>query len=456
MLPVTPHVKFIGVDDDNLDLFEGQYPVPNGISYNSYLIDDENIAVVDAVDIRRCSEWLALLDSTLDGRHPAYLIVQHMEPDHSGSIRAVLEKYPEMKVVATAKAIAMLDNFFDGMGFSERSISVKDGDTLSLGHTTLRFITAPMVHWPEVMMTLDETDGVLFSADAFGTFATSNATEGWDNEARRYYCNIVGKYGSCVQAVMKKLTGLPFGIIAPLHGPILKENLAHYWNLYDKWSRYIPETEGVLVAYASIYGGTAEAARRLADMLRSRGAGDVVLIDLCRHDVSYAVAEAFRLSRLALCSVTYDGAMFPAMHNFLHHLAAKNFSGRHVGILENGSWAPTAGKLMCKALAEMKDMTVVGSTVTIRSRLHDSDIASLSSLALALAERHSSQHPTEDKKIIAPGARIAAPGAINFTGQNPIICNWTINHHPSTHLIYLGLEFCLLLIDTPGNQRILA
>ena len=382
MLPVTPHVKFIGVDDDNLDLFEGQYPVPNGISYNSYLIDDENIAVVDAVDIRRCSEWLALLDSTLDGRHPAYLIVQHMEPDHSGSIRAVLEKYPEMKVVATAKAIAMLDNFFDGMGFSERSISVKDGDTLSLGHTTLRFITAPMVHWPEVMMTLDETDGVLFSADAFGTFATSNATEGWDNEARRYYCNIVGKYGSCVQAVMKKLTGLPFGIIAPLHGPILKENLAHYWNLYDKWSRYIPETEGVLVAYASIYGGTAEAARRLADMLRSRGAGDVVLIDLCRH----AVSEAFRLSRLALCSVTYDGAMFPAMHNFLHHLAAKNFSGRHVGILENGSWAPTAGKLMCNALAEMKDMTVVDSTVTIRSRLHDSDLASLSSLAQALAE----------------------------------------------------------------------
>ena len=386
MLPVTPHVKFIGVDDDNLDLFEGQYPVPNGISYNSYLIDDENIAVVDAVDIRRCSEWLALLDSTLDGRHPAYLIVQHMEPDHSGSIRAVLEKYPEMKVVATAKAIAMLDNFFDGMGFSERSISVKDGDTLSLGHTTLRFITAPMVHWPEVMMTLDETDGVLFSADAFGTFATSNATEGWDNEARRYYCNIVGKYGSCVQAVMKKLTGLPFGIIAPLHGPILKENLAHYWNLYDKWSRYIPETEGVLVAYASIYGGTAEAARRLADMLRSRGAGDVVLIDLCRHDVSYAVAEAFRLSRLALCSVTYDGAMFPAMHNFLHHLAAKNFSGRHVGILENGSWAPTAGKLMCNTLSEMKDMTVAGSTVTIRSRLHDSDLASLSSLAQALAE----------------------------------------------------------------------
>ena len=349
-------------------------------------LGDENIAVVDAVDIRRCSEWLALLDSTLDGRHPAYLIVQHMEPDHSGSIRAVLEKYPEMKVVATAKAIAMLDNFFDGMGFSERSISVKDGDTLSLGHTTLRFITAPMVHWPEVMMTLDETDGVLFSADAFGTFATSNATEGWDNEARRYYCNIVGKYGSCVQAVMKKLTGLPFGIIAPLHGPILKENLAHYWNLYDKWSRYIPETEGVLVAYASIYGGTAEAARRLADMLRSRGAGDVVLIDLCRHDVSYAVAEAFRLSRLALCSVTYDGAMFPAMHNFLHHLAAKNFSGRHVGILENGSWAPTAGKLMCNALAEMKDMTVVDSTVTIRSRLHDSDLASLSSLAQALAE----------------------------------------------------------------------
>ena len=387
MLPVTPHVKFIGVDDDNLDLFEGQYPVPNGISYNSYLIDDENIAVVDAVDIRRCSEWLALLESTLDGRPPAYLIVQRMEPDHSGSIRAVLEKYPEMKVVATAKAIAMLDNFFDGMGFSERSISVKDGDTLTFGHTTLRFITAPMVHWPEVMMTLDETDGVLFSADAFGTFAMSTASEGWDNDARRYYCNIVGKYGASVQSVMKKLTEQPFSTIAPLHGPVLKDNLAHYWNLYDKWSRYVPETEGVLVAYASIYGGTAEAARRLADMLRTRGAGDVVLLDLSRHDVSYAVAEAFRLSRIALCSVTYDGALFPAMQNFIHHIAAKNLNGRKVGIIENGSWAPMAGKLIEKALSEMKNMTVVAPTVTLRSRLHTADLPALEALADALSER---------------------------------------------------------------------
>ena len=281
----------------------------------------------------------------------------------------------------------MLDNFFDGMGFSERSISVKDGDTLSLGHTTLRFITAPMVHWPEVMMTLDETDGVLFSADAFGTFAMSTASEGWDNEARRYYCNIVGKYGASVQSVMKKLTEQPFSTIAPLHGPVLKDNLAHYWNLYDKWSRYVPETEGVLVAYASIYGGTAEAARRLADMLRTRGAGDVVLLDLSRHDVSYAVAEAFRLSRIALCSVTYDGALFPAMQNFIHHIAAKNLNGRKVGIIENGSWAPMAGKLIEKALSEMKNMTVVAPTVTLRSRLHTADLPALEALADALSER---------------------------------------------------------------------
>lgn len=388
MLPVTPHVKFIGVDDDNLDIFEGQYSIPDGISYNSYIIDDGDIAVVDAVDTRRCSEWLAALGEALDGRQPAYLIVQHMEPDHSGSIRAAMEAYPCMKIVATAKAVGMLENFFEGTGLQTRATSVKDGETLTLsGGTVLRFITAPMVHWPEVMMTLDETDGVLFSADAFGTFAMSTASEGWDNEARRYYCNIVGKYGASVQSVMKKLTGQPFSTIAPLHGPVLKDNLAHYWNLYDKWSRYEPETEGVLVAYASIYGGTAEAGRRLADMLRTRGAGDVVLIDLCRHDVSYAVAEAFRLSRIALCSVTYDGALFPAMQNFIHHLAAKNLNGRKVGIIENGSWAPMAGKLIEKALSEMKNMTVVAPTVTLRSRLHTADQPALEALADALSER---------------------------------------------------------------------
>lgn len=386
MQAIAPNVKFIGAEDDNLDLFEGQYPLTQGISYNSYLIDDEQIAVMDAVDIRRCSDWLTRLADALGGRTPAYLIVQHMEPDHSGSIRAMLERYPEAKVVATAKAMAMLDNFFDGIDLAERRVTVADGDTLSLGRTTLRFITAPMVHWPEVMVTLDETDGILFSADAFGSFAMSEADEAWTDEARRYYCNIVGKYGANVQALMKKLSGLKFSTIASLHGPLLNGDLARYWTLYDKWSRYEPECRGTLVAYASIYGGTAEAARRLAMELEKRDAGEVVLMDLCRHDVSYAVAEAFRLSRLALCSVTCDASLFPAMHNFLHHLEMKSFRNRPFALIENGSWAPAAGKLMCDTLGRMKGMTQVAPVLTIRSRMHPADICGISSLADALAK----------------------------------------------------------------------
>lgn len=386
MQAIAPNVKFIGAEDDNLDLFEGQYPLNQGISYNSYLIDDEQIAVMDAVDIRRCSDWLTRLADALGGRTPAYLIVQHMEPDHSGSIRAMLERYPEAKVVATAKAMAMLDNFFDGIDLAERRVTVADGDTLSLGRTTLRFITAPMVHWPEVMVTLDETDGILFSADAFGSFAMSEADEAWTDEARRYYCNIVGKYGANVQALMKKLSGLKFSTIASLHGPLLNGDLARYWTLYDKWSRYEPECRGTLVAYASIYGGTAEAARRLAMELEKRDAGEVVLMDLCRHDVSYAVAEAFRLSRLALCSVTYDASLFPAMHNFLHHLEMKSFRNRPFALIENGSWAPVAGKLMCDTLGRMKGMTQVAPVLTIRSRMHPADICGISALADALAK----------------------------------------------------------------------
>jgi len=386
MQAIAPNVKFIGAEDDNLDLFEGQYPLTQGISYNSYLIDDEQIAVMDAVDIRRCSDWLTRLADALGGRTPAYLIVQHMEPDHSGSIRAMLERYPEAKVVATAKAMAMLDNFFDGIDLAERRVTVADGDTLSLGRTTLRFITAPMVHWPEVMVTLDETDGILFSADAFGSFAMSEADEAWTDEARRYYCNIVGKYGANVQALMKKLTGLKFSTIASLHGPLLDGDLARYRALYDIWSRYEPECRGTLVAYASIYGGTAEAARRLAMELEKRDAGEVVLMDLCRHDVSYAVAEAFRLSRLALCSVTYDASLFPAMHNFLHHLEMKSFRNRPFALIENGSWAPVAGKLMCDTLGRMKGMTQVAPVLTIRSRMHPADICGISALADALAK----------------------------------------------------------------------
>lgn len=386
MQAIAPRVRFIGAEDDNLDLFEGQYPLSNGISYNSYLIDDDQIAVMDAVDIRRCDVWLTRLADALDGRRPDYLIVQHMEPDHSGSIRAMLERYPATKIVATAKAIAMLGNFFEGIPFTDRCITVADGDTLCLGHTTLRFITAPMVHWPEVMVTLDESDGVLFSADAFGSFAMSEATDAWIDEARRYYCNIVGKFGPSVQTLIKKLSSLQFGIIAPLHGPVLNGNLDRYCTLYNKWSRYEPECDGTLVAYASIYGGTAEAAARLAMELEKRNAGEVTLMDLCRHDVSYAVAEAFRLSRMALCSVTYDGAMFPAMHTFLHHLEMKNFRNRPFAVIENGSWAPAAGKHMCEALGHMKGMTQVAPVMTIHSRMHQSDLSEIANLADALAK----------------------------------------------------------------------
>lgn len=386
MTIVKQDIRFVGVEDDNLDLFEGQYPVAKGISYNSYIINDDAVAVIDAVDRRRCGDWLAAVDAALQGRNPDYLIVQHMEPDHSGSIDMFACAYPEARIVVTDKAARMIGEFFRSVDFGGRIITVADGDTLNLGHTTLRFVTAPMVHWPEVVMTLDETHGVLFSADAFGTFAMSADTEGWDSEARRYYCNIVGKFGPSVQSVMKKLTGKAFDLIAPLHGPVLRDNLAHYWNLYDLWSRYEPETDGVLVAYASVYGGTADAARRFAAMLEEEGAGVAVPFDLCRHDVSYAVAEAFRFSRIALCSVTYDADMFPAMHNFLHHIAAKNLRNRKVALIENGSWAPMAAKKMAAMLESMHGMEVVAPAVTLHSRLCDADIPALRALAAALAK----------------------------------------------------------------------
>ncbi len=389
MRSLTDNIKFIGAEDDNLDLFEAQYPVPCGISYNSYFIDDSHPAVIDSVDVRRCSDWLAALDVALaaSGREvPEYLVVQHMEPDHSGSLKALATRYPDMKIVCTAKAAAMLADFFEDVDFSTRVLVVADGDTLNLGRTLLRFVTAPMVHWPEVMMTLDETDGVLFSADAFGSFSMSSASSGpaWDAEARRYYTNIVGRFGASVQSVMRKLTGRGFSIIAPLHGPVLSDDLAHYWQLYDRWSRYEPECDGVLVAYASIYGGTADVARRLASMLDAGGAGKVVVLDLCRHDVSYAVAEAFRLSRMALCSVTYDGGLFPAMRDFLHHIESKRLCGRKVALVENGSWAPQAARLMADALGRMKGMESVSPVITIRSRMHHADMQAMQRMAADL------------------------------------------------------------------------
>lgn len=384
MNKLPEHIHYVGVDDDNIDLFEAQYPVSHGISYNSYIIEDEHIAIVDTVDRRVCGEWLAKVRMKLDGRAPSYLIVNHTEPDHSGSIRALLEQYPGIRVVASAKALAMLANFFEDIDFEARSMAVADNGTLALGRTALRFITAPMVHWPEVIVTLDETDGVLFSADAFGSFATASCPEAWDTEARRYYTNIVGKYGNSVQALLKKVSTHSVNIIAPLHGPVLTDNLGHHIALYDKWSRYEPETRGTLIAYASVYGGITAAARRLASILQNRGERNVVLMDLCRHDVSQAVAEAFRLDKMVLCSVTYDGNMFPAMHNFIHHIALKGLTRRRVGLVENGSWAPVAARLMAGELAAMRDMTVIEPAVTLRGTLHDSDTAALEALAGAL------------------------------------------------------------------------
>lgn len=377
-------IIYIGADDDNLDLFEAQYPIPEGISYNSYLIADTCPAIVDAVDTRRCSDWLSSVSAT--GITPEYLIVQHVEPDHSGSVGALVARFPDIKIVCTAKAAAMLADFFADIDFTTRVRTVSEGDTLVLGRHTLRFITAPMVHWPEVMMTLDTTAGILFSADAFGTFGMYGAPTdtSWDAEARRYYTNIVGKYGAQVQAVIKKLATSAFATIAPLHGPVLTGDLTHYLHLYDLWSRYEPESDGVLVAYASVYGGTAGAARLLASELYANGAPEVVLMDLSRHDVSYAVAEAFRLGRMALCSVTYDGGLFPAMHSFLHHIKCKNLRCRRIVLVENGSWAPVAARLMAEALATMKDMTVVGKPLTLHSRLHPGDMASIRALAAEL------------------------------------------------------------------------
>lgn len=380
----SENIRFIGADDENLDLFEAQYPLPNGISYNSYLIIDEHIAIVDAVDIRRTDDWIANLTAALpEGRTPEYLIIQHMEPDHSGSICHLMERFPDVKIVCTAKGASMLGNYFEDIDFTGKIVIASDSQPLSLGSRQLRFITAPMVHWPEVMLTYDETDGILFSADAFGSFAMSDAgiESAWDSEARRYYTNIVGRFGTSVKMLMKKLVDLKFNIIAPLHGPVISSNLSHYWGLYEKWSGYEPEAKGTLIAYASIYGGTAEAARRIADRLRSLpDAGEVVLFDLTRRDVSFAVSEAFRLSSMVLCSVTYDGGIFPAMHTFIHHLCSKKLANRRIALVENGSWAPQAARIMSAELQSLPGVELVTPTLTLHSRLHRADLPTLNAL----------------------------------------------------------------------------
>lgn len=384
---ITPSVLYIGVDDTDLDLFESQYALPQGVSYNSYLIiGKEKTAIVDSVDARKAAEWMDNLDKALAGRQPDYLIVQHMEPDHSGGLEAALRKYPSLTVVATAAAVKMMPLYVDTELTAGRTLAVGDGDTLPLGDRTLTFVTAPMVHWPEVMVTADSADGILFSADAFGKFGALSLTAGeeWACEARRYYFNIVGKYGANVQTLLRKVAGARIDIIAPLHGPVLSDNIAYYTSLYDIWSRYQAETPGVLVAHASIYGNTAAAARRVADMLRERGVGKVSVMDLTRCDQAEAVEDAFRLDRMVLASSTYDANIFPPMHDFLHHLRLKGFRNRKVALIENGSWSPIAARKMRDMLAEMRDIEIVEPAVTLRGRMTPADEVALEALASAM------------------------------------------------------------------------
>ena len=381
---VTENIKYIGVDDTTIDLFESQYVVPNGISYNSYLIMDEKIAIMDTVDFRKSEEWFANLEEALEGRIPDYLVVQHMEPDHSGNMATLIEKYSEIKIVASAKAIQMMPQFFEDTCFEGKTIIAKEGDTLNLGTHTLQFFMAPMVHWPEVMVTYDSLDKILFTADGFGKFGALAHEEEWACEARRYYFNICGKYGAQVQALLKKAATLDIECICPLHGPILKENLDYYIGLYDTWSKYEVETEGIFIAYASIHGGTKKVAEKLAEILREKGAPKVSIADLCRDDMAEAVEDAFRMSKLVVAAASYDADVFPPMHDFLHHLKLKAYQKRRVGIIENGSWAPCAGRIMKGMLETMKEIEIVEPMVTIRSTMKQGDIPALEALADAM------------------------------------------------------------------------
>ena len=379
-IKITDSILYVGVDDKTIDLFESQYVVPNGVSYNSYVIMDEKVTVMDTVDARKTAEWLSNLEEALAGREVDYLVVSHMEPDHASNIGILAEKYPNMKVVGNAKTFAMIPQFFD-VDLSERSIAVKEGDTLSLGEHTLQFLMAPMVHWPEVMVAYERSEKVLFSADGFGKFGALDADEAWTCEARRYYFNIVGKYGAQVQALLKKAATLDIQMICPLHGPILKEDLGYYIGKYDIWSKYEPEDEGVFIAYASIHGNTAKAAKELAKMLEEKGAKRVAIADLARDDMAEAVEDAFRHDRLVVASSTYDGGLFPCMEDFLLHLKAKNFQKRTVGLMENGSWAPMAGKKMREILEGMKEITILEPVVTIKSTVKEDTLKVMEELA---------------------------------------------------------------------------
>lgn len=389
---IFPEIKYIGVDDLELDLFEGQYTVPKGMAYNSYVILDDKVAVMDTVDARKGAEWRANLSGALAGRTPDYLVVQHVEPDHSGEIARLMQDYPAMQLVATAKAIQMLPQFFeDASLFEGRTIAVKEGDTLPLGSHTLHFILAPMVHWPEVMVSFEGAAGVLFAADAFGKFGAlskcgyfGEEDDDWACEARRYYFNICGKYGAQVQVLLKKAAALPVKVIAPLHGPVLREDLAQYVGLYDTWSKYEAETQGVFVAYASIHGGTAEAAHKMAEILKAKGCPKVAVSDLAREDFAECVEDAFRYPRMVLAASSYDAGLFTPAYNFLHVLQAKTWQKRKLAIIENGSWAPSAGRVIKEMAGTMKEVEIVAEPVTIRSRMKASDIPALEALADAI------------------------------------------------------------------------
>ena len=377
---VTEDIRYIGVNDHDVDLFEGQYTVENGMSYNSYVILDEKVAVMDTVDAHFGVEWLQNLETELNGRRPDYLVVQHMEPDHSANIAVFMETYPEAQIVSSAKAFVMMQQFF-GTDFPERKVVVGEGSTLKLGRHTLTFVTAPMVHWPEVIVTYDSTDKVLFSADGFGKFGALDVEEDWADEARRYYIGIVGKYGAQVQALLKKAAALDIAIICPLHGPVLNENLVYYLDKYNTWSSYAVEDEGVVIAYTSVYGHTKEAVEELAEKLNQRGCPNVVVADLARCDMAEAVADAFRYSKLVLATTTYNATIFPHMQNFIDHLTARNYQGRTVGMIENGAWAPMAAKVMKKMLETSKNLTYTDTTVTVKCALNDASRAQIDALA---------------------------------------------------------------------------
>lgn len=378
---ISEAVKYIGADDTTLDLFESQYQIPNGVSYNSYVILDEKVAVMDTIDERKTDEWFANLENVLNGRNVDYLVISHLEPDHAANIKRAADKFPQAQLVLSAKAKAMLPQFFDIAHLEERCITVKEGDTLELGTHKLHFVMAPMVHWPEVMVEYEETEKILFSADGFGKFGALSAEEEWADEARRYFINIVGKYGVQVQGLLKKAAALDIKTICPLHGPILKENLEYYIGKYLTWSSYEPEEDGVLVACASIHGNTKTAAEKMVEVLRANGASKVVFMDLTRDDMAEAVADAFRYGKIILAAASYDGGIFPPMEDFLHRLAHKNLQKRTFGLIENGSWAPCAARGMKGILEGMKEVNVCENVVSIKSTMKDTDISKMEELA---------------------------------------------------------------------------